>query len=51
MPLRPLIARVAKHNVASQRVLHKCGFAVSGEQIGTGGIGGAHVLEVVFRLD
>ena len=51
VPLRPLIARVAKHNVASQRVLRKCGFAVCGEQIGTGGIDGADVLEVVHRLD
>jgi RimJ/RimL family protein N-acetyltransferase len=28
---RPLHARVAKHNVASRRVLEKCGFAVIGE--------------------
>ena len=29
--IRPLHARVAKHNVASKRVLEKCGFEVSGE--------------------
>jgi RimJ/RimL family protein N-acetyltransferase len=28
---RPLHARVAKHNVASRRVLEKCGFTVIGE--------------------
>lgn len=28
---RPLYAHVAKHNIASRRVLEKCGFAVSGE--------------------
>lgn len=29
--VRPLYARVAKHNIASVRVLEKCGFTVSGE--------------------
>jgi len=29
--IRPLIARVAKHNIASVRVLQKCGFTISGE--------------------
>ncbi|HSL44255.1 MAG TPA: GNAT family N-acetyltransferase [Anaerolineales bacterium] len=28
---RPLYAHVAKHNIASRRVLEKCGFVVSGE--------------------
>jgi RimJ/RimL family protein N-acetyltransferase len=28
---RPLYAHVAKHNLASRRVLEKCGFTVSGE--------------------
>lgn len=28
---RPLYARVAKHNIASRRVLEKCGFALMGE--------------------
>src|SRR5262245_33389558 len=31
---RPLRARVAKHNMASRRVLEKCGFAISGEERG-----------------
>ena len=29
--IRPLVARVAKHNTASVRVLQKCGFTISGE--------------------
>ena len=29
--IRPLFAYVAKHNIASQRVLEKCGFVMSGE--------------------
>ena len=29
--IRPLVARVAKHNIASVRVLQKCGFTISGE--------------------
>jgi RimJ/RimL family protein N-acetyltransferase len=29
---RPLYARVAQHNVASIRVLEKCGFTISGEE-------------------
>lgn len=29
---RPMTARVAKHNVASFRVLEKCGFVVAGER-------------------
>ncbi len=28
---RPLVAHVAKHNIASLRVLQKCGFTISGE--------------------
>jgi RimJ/RimL family protein N-acetyltransferase len=31
---RPLLAHVAKQNVASIRVLEKCGFAPSGERVG-----------------
>lgn len=29
--VRPLHAHVAKHNIASQRVLQKCGFVITGE--------------------
>ena len=31
--VRPLYARLAKHNIASRRVLEKCGFTISGEDI------------------
>jgi RimJ/RimL family protein N-acetyltransferase len=31
--MRPLHARAAKHNVASIRVLEKCGFAIAGEAV------------------
>jgi RimJ/RimL family protein N-acetyltransferase len=30
--IRPLYAYVAKHNIASQRVLEKCGFNLDGEE-------------------
>ncbi len=32
VPERPLYARVAEHNIASMRVLAKCGFSVVGEE-------------------
>jgi RimJ/RimL family protein N-acetyltransferase len=31
IPARPLVARVVRHNVASRRVLEKCGFMLAGE--------------------
>lgn len=31
VPHRPLVARVAKHNIASICVLEKCGFSIGGE--------------------
>ena len=30
--MRPLYAHVARHNIASTRVLQKCGFRISGEE-------------------
>jgi RimJ/RimL family protein N-acetyltransferase len=33
VPDRPLEARVAKHNAASLRVLRKCGFTITGEDV------------------
>jgi RimJ/RimL family protein N-acetyltransferase len=33
-PVRPLFARVAKDNLGSLRVLHKCGFTIYGEDSG-----------------
>jgi RimJ/RimL family protein N-acetyltransferase len=48
---RPLYARVAKHNVASIRVLEKCGFTVAGEDKASSTAGEDEVEEVVMRLD
>jgi RimJ/RimL family protein N-acetyltransferase len=48
---RPLYARVAKHNVASIRVLEKCGFTVAGEERAPSGAGEDEVEELVMRLD
>jgi len=48
---RPLHAHVAEHNLASQRVLEKCGFLrVREELVPESGLGGA-VREFIFRLD
>ncbi len=47
---RPLTARVAKHNIASLRVLEKCGFTVCGEGAGVAGAGGGGVEEVLLQL-
>jgi RimJ/RimL family protein N-acetyltransferase len=46
---RPLYAHVAKHNVASIRVLEKCGFVVSGEDTST--VLGEEAEEFIMRLD
>jgi RimJ/RimL family protein N-acetyltransferase len=48
--IRPLFAHVAKHNVASRRVLEKCGFNVVGEDSYTNPAG-AYVQEFVLKLD
>lgn len=47
---RPLHARVAKQNVASLRVLEKCGFTISGEDNGSPGPGGEEVEEFLVEL-
>jgi RimJ/RimL family protein N-acetyltransferase len=49
--VRPLGARVAKHNGASIRVLEKRGFAVCGEEQGFPGPDGEDVVGVLLRLD
>lgn len=46
VPHRPLVARVAKHNVASIRVLEKCGFQRVGERVES-----HDVPEVLFEFD
>jgi RimJ/RimL family protein N-acetyltransferase len=48
---RPLYAHVAKHNVASIRVLEKCGFTICGEDKDPSGAGGEEVEEFIFRLE
>jgi RimJ/RimL family protein N-acetyltransferase len=47
---RPLYARVAKHNVASIRVLEKCGFTIAGEDKVSFSADGEEVEELVMKL-
>ena len=47
---RPLRARAAKDNVGSLRVLAKCGFEVTGGDIGFANARGQEIEEVVLRL-
>jgi RimJ/RimL family protein N-acetyltransferase len=47
LTIRPLVAHVAKHNIASVRVLQKCGFTISGEDPSSspdGGYGEEYIL-------
>jgi RimJ/RimL family protein N-acetyltransferase len=48
---RPLHARVAADNIASRRVLEKCGFRVIGQDRGFAGARGGEIDELVLRLD
>ena len=48
---RPLRARVAYDNVASQRVLEKCGFRVIATERGFAGARSREIEEVVLRLE
>ena len=47
---RPLYAHAAKHNIASIRVLEKCGFTICGEEKGFSNAPGEEVEEFVLRL-
>ena len=47
---RPLHAHVSKNNVASIRVLEKCGFSLSGEGNAASIAGGEAVEELIFTL-
>ena len=47
---RPLYARVAKHNLASLRVLKKCGFTISGEGEGPSNTPGETVEEYILTI-
>lgn len=48
---RPLYARAAKDNLASLRVLEKCGFARIGEDKGFANARGEEIEEFILRLD
>lgn len=47
---RPIFARAAKDNVASLRVLQKCGFAVTGEARGFANARGEEIAELLLEL-
>jgi RimJ/RimL family protein N-acetyltransferase len=49
--IRPLYAHVAKHNVASRRVLEKCGFVIVGADGVLPEYGAEPVAEFILRLD
>jgi RimJ/RimL family protein N-acetyltransferase len=51
LKVRPLYARAAKDNVASLRVLAKCGFKVVGEDRGYANARGAEIEEYVLKLE
>lgn len=48
--IRPLYAHVAKHNIASQRVLEKCGFVVCGQDKGFLNARGEKIEELILKL-
>jgi RimJ/RimL family protein N-acetyltransferase len=48
---RPLFAHVAKHNLASLRVLEKCGFIISGEEKNFSVIQGQTVEGLILKLN
>ena len=48
---RPLYAHVAKHNLASLRVLEKCGFIITGEDRWSPIEGGAEVEDFILKLN
>ncbi len=49
--IRPLFAHVVTHNVASIRVLEKCGFKVFGRDMAAAVTGGDTVEEIVLKLE
>lgn len=48
--VRPLYARAAKDNIASLRVLEKCGFTVAGEDTGFANARGEEIEEALLEL-
>lgn len=51
LPERPLFAHAARDNVASIRVLEKCGFKISGYDKGFANARGAEIEEVALKLE
>ncbi|MGC5327931.1 GNAT family N-acetyltransferase [Brevibacillus sp. SYSU BS000544] len=49
--MSPLYARAVKDNMASIRVLQKCGFKITGTNKGFANARGEEVEEVILRLD
>jgi RimJ/RimL family protein N-acetyltransferase len=49
--VRPIFGRVAKDNLASRRVLEKCGFIVCGEGRGYANARGTEIEELILRRD
>jgi RimJ/RimL family protein N-acetyltransferase len=50
LPTRPLFARAASDNLASIRVLQKCGFVLTGEDRGFAQARGQEIAEVILEL-
>jgi RimJ/RimL family protein N-acetyltransferase len=48
---RPLYAYVARHNIASLRVLQKCGFTIIGEEQEPSSVPGVLVEEIILQLN
>lgn len=51
LPTRPLFAHAARDNVASLRVLEKCGFTVFGYDRGFANARSGEIEEVILKLD
>ncbi len=51
LKVRPLYARAAKDNIASIRVLEKCGFVVSGQNRGFANARGEEIDELILKLE
>lgn len=47
---RPLYAYAVRHNIASRRVLEKCGFTVTGKRSGLSGAHGETIVEIILVL-
>lgn len=51
LEVRPLYARAARDNIASIRVLEKCGFVVSGHDRGFANARGDEIDELILKLE